>query len=304
MAPVDEQAALLALVQRADKWKWHDIATLVEEMGGASNVLKLAWTGVESFKKQDVEQLSSRVQTEDVEKAAEVIASQSENGVVLLTVMEPEYPTNLRNIFNRPPFLFIRGQLLPEDNRSVAVVGTRDASERGVAEARSLARQLVDNGVTVLSGLAKGIDTAAHTATIEAGGRTVAVMGTGIEISYPKENAQLAERILESGGALVSQFWPSAPPTQYSFPMRNVVMSGLAIGTAVIEANSQSGAKMQARLALEHGKRLFLLESLVAKEEWARDYSERSGAMVVSSVDDIVSAVTASIELPKQLALS
>ena len=116
-------------------------------------------------------------------------------------------------------------------------------------------------------------------------------MGTGIQRVYPAENRELAARIVEAGGALVSQFWPDAPPTRYSFPMRNVVMSGMAVGTVVVEASSTSGAKMQARLALDHGKRLFLVESLVMHEKWARDYAERPGATVVKSVDDVLVAL-------------
>lgn len=129
----------------------------------------------------------------------------------------------------------------------------------------------------------------------------MAVMGTGIDRIYPKTNIELAAQILDSGGALVSQFWPDAPPTKISFPMRNVVMSGMAVGTAVVEANKLSGAKMQARLALQHGKRLFLPRSLVEQEEWATRYSKESGAVVIDSVDDIVPIVTSAVKPPSQL---
>jgi DNA processing protein len=157
--------------------------------------------------------------------------------------------------------------------------------------------------VTVISGLARGIDTAAHEAALAAGGRTIAVLGTGIESPiYPAENRELAERMLERG-ALVSQFRPTAPPTKFSFPMRNVVMSGMSAGTVVVEASSTSGAKMQARLALEHGKPVFLLDSLVTRQAWARDYAERRGARVVRSVDDIVAALTAMQAPAQQLSL-
>jgi DNA processing protein len=119
--------------------------------------------------------------------------------------------------------------------------------------------------VTVISGLAKGIDTEAHMATLEAGGRTIAVIGTGILDTYPTENSALAERITEDG-AIVSQFWPDAPPTRYSFPMRNAVTSGISQATAVIEAGATSGAMMQARIALEQGKGAFLTASLVTRD--------------------------------------
>jgi DNA processing protein len=220
-------------------------------------------------------------------RAEEEIAAARETGAHLVTVMDDAYPMNLRVVPKLPPFLFYRGELRRDDALSVAVVGTRRASAEGLDRAAKLAALLVQEGVTVISGLAKGIDTAAHSAVLAAGGRTIAVVGTGILQVYPKENERLAEQIVERG-AIVSQFWPSAPPTRYSFPMRNEVMSGISQGTAVIEASSTSGAKMQARLALEQGKRAFLMSSLVTSEPWAKKYMERRGAIEVNSVDDVV----------------
>jgi DNA processing protein len=150
--------------------------------------------------------------------------------------------------------------------------------------------------------LALGIDAAAHEAALDAGGRTVAVLGTGINRVYPPANRDLAVRILERG-AQVSQFWPDAPPTRVTFPMRNVVTSGMALGTVVVEASGTSGARLQARLCLEHGKRLFLLRSLVMHEEWARRYAERPGSTVIDSVDEVVEVVDEFLDPPVQLSL-
>jgi DNA processing protein len=135
--------------------------------------------------------------------------------------------------------------------------------------------------------LARGIDTAAHRATLARAGRTIAVIGTGITRCYPKENAALAEEIAQSG-AVVSQFWPSAPPASWSFPRRNVTMSGIAQGTLVVEASATSGAKMQARLALQHGKKVFLLRSLVEDQEWAAKYATQRNVRVVDEVTDVL----------------
>lgn len=211
-------------------------------------------------------------------------------GARLVTVLDPTYPTNLRLVFNLPPFLFVRGRLEPDDVLSVAVVGTRKPSKEGVLRAARMSRLLALRKVTVISGLARGIDTAAHEAALSVGARTVAVIGTGICRYYPAENRELTDRIAESG-AVVSQFWPDAPPATYTFPRRNATMSGIAQGTVVIEASSTSGAKMQARLALEHGKRVFLLRSLVEEHEWARKYAGRRGAVVVDAVDDVLRAL-------------
>lgn len=211
-----------------------------------------------------------------------------ERGARLVTILDDDYPSNLRLVPNLPPFLFLLGGAIePHDLRSVAVVGTRKPSPRGVGLAERLARQLVEQSVTVVSGLAAGIDTAAHTATLAAGGRTIAVIGTGVTRVFPKENAALMESIIETG-VVVSQFWPSTPPATWTFPRRNVVMSGIAQGTAVIEASSTSGAKMQARLALEHGKRAFLLKTLVTDQPWAQKYVATRGAIEVSDIDDII----------------
>jgi DNA processing protein len=149
-----------------------------------------------------------------------------------------------------------------------------------------MAMALANCGVVVLSGLAKGIDTAAHRATLDAGGRTIAVLGTGITRTYPDENRALAEEIASSG-ALVSQFWPTRTPGRDTFPRRNVVTSGLSQGTVVIEATGTSGAKMQARLALEHGKMVFLIRSLVTSQPWARTYVADRGAIEVEDVTEV-----------------
>jgi DNA processing protein len=157
----------------------------------------------------------------------------------------------------------------------------------------------------VLSGLAKGIDAAAHTGALEANGRTVAVLGHGLlRPVYPAENRGLADEILAAGGALVSQFLPDTPPTQGTFPLRNAVMSGMAQGTVVVEAGKTSGARMQARFAAEHGKRVWLLQSLVDEFEWATEFAERyrDRTRVVSDVsgvlDELHDAGDAPIELP------
>jgi DNA processing protein len=209
-------------------------------------------------------------------------------GARLVTVLDDDYPANLRLVWDLPPFLFMLGADLDErDLRAVAVVGTRDATEQGVRTAADMARALVERDVTVVSGLAKGIDAAAHTAALEAGGRTMAVIGTGITKTYPSEHAELSRRIA-AAGTLVSQFWPSMHPARWTFPRRNAVMSGISQGTVVIEASATSGAKMQARLASQHGKQVFLIKQLVTSQEWARRYVEKGWATEVDSVDDVV----------------
>jgi DNA processing protein len=297
-----EQAAVLALVE-ASRREWHRTATLIVEAGSAVRLLDGGWTGLEPFDTELANELRQRVTPETLSAKRESLAGLADDGIRLITVLDPDYPPNLRLVYNLPPFLFLRGTLAAADDRAVAVVGTRTASPAGLEQARALATELARQGVTVMSGLARGIDTAAHEAALAAGGRTVAVLGSGIRAPiYPAENAGLAERIIVNG-ALVSQFWPDAAPTRHSFPMRNVVTSGISVGTVVIEASATSGAKMQARLALEHAKRVFLLRSLVMQQDWARRYADQRGAIVVDSVDDILRALATTTAPATQLSL-
>jgi DNA processing protein len=298
-AAANEQEAVLTLVA-ATTGPWHATASLIESAGSALRILEGRWGGFDLFDQQAAESLVGRVRSEHREQADRALREASGLGVTVLTILDEQYPVNLREVFNRPPFLFVRGRLKPTDDHAIAVVGTREASTEGVKVAGLLCRAFAEAGVTVVSGLARGIDTAAHRATVAAAGRTLAVIGTGIARVYPPENADLADEIVGQG-AIVSQFWPSAAPTRASFPMRNAVMSGMAVGTVVVEASSTSGARMQARLALEHGKRLFLLESLVAEQGWARRYAEHRAAVVVRSADDVLDVVLESTTPPRQL---
>jgi len=292
MQLTDDQARLLALC-RIKGVNWYLLAREAQRPNGLNRL----WAGELTEQSVESENAASAIRavsqdelTAGLDQAAESMQRAESVGARLVTVLDEDYPTNLRLVFNLPPFLFVRGELRPDDIYSVAVVGTRKASDSGISRAGRMARLLAERRVTVISGLARGIDTAAHSAALEAGARTIAVVGTGICKYYPAENRKLADRIAESG-AVVSQFWPDAPPATYTFPRRNVTMSGIAQGTVVIEASSTSGAKMQARLALEHGKKVFLLQSLVEQHEWARKYATRRGAYVVNEVDDVVKAM-------------
>jgi DNA processing protein len=278
-----------------DGANWHVVAREAQHPGGLDRLQRGELS--EKTKEARLTQKSILAGEQDLGAARRRVEEELHRsqgaGAKLVTVLDDDYPANLRVIYNLPPFLFYRGRLDRDDARSVAVVGTREASNEGLASARRMACLLARANVTVLSGLARGIDTAAHEETLSRGGRTIAVLGTGILGCYPKENADLAERITESG-ALVSQFWPSQPPTKYNFPRRNVVTSGLSQGTVVIEASKTSGAKMQARLALDHGKRVFLVSRLVTSQPWAQRYVAERNAIEVRTVDDVLDRLRSS----------
>jgi len=293
MSTTEAQRRLLAICAiREDQTSidWSLIAREGSKPGGLDRIYEgqitersEAATDGRPLLRRGLRNLTDAIARVDAELAAAEAA-----GAELVTVLDDAYPPNLRLIWNLPPFLFLQGDRVRQaDLMSVAIVGTRDASEQGLQKAQAMSQLLVENGVTVVSGLARGIDTAAHAAALEADGRTLAVVGTGITKTYPSENRQLARRIAEHG-AVISQFWPTSPPARWTFPRRNVVMSGIAQGTVVIEASSTSGAKMQARLAHEHGKRVFLIRSLVTSQPWASRYVAQGKALEVSDVDDVI----------------
>lgn len=283
-----EDAALIALIRRGDR-PWHHYAQLAESAGSALAILEGRYVDPDEDEPLVLFSAESRPETVDLDAICTEIEAWEAEGMRFVTVLADDYPVNLRSIHNRPPFLFVRGELRGEDERSIAVVGTRRPSAAGVHTARSVTAGLVSAGYTIVSGLAEGIDGAAHKTALDLGGRTIAVVGTGLRRTYPASHAALERRIAGSG-AVVSQFWPDAPPTKTSFPMRNITMSGLALATVVIEASARSGARMQARLALEHGRRVFLHRSLL-EHAWARDYADRPGAAVVDSADEVVEQI-------------
>lgn len=280
MQPLVESAALVVLLRTGER-PWSAYAELVEEQGSAVAVLEAEG--------QAQARLFPDGSAEPLRSAAAQIAAWQAGGMQLLTVLDPAYPENLRAVHDRPPLIFVAGRLLPGDARSIAVIGARSASPRGRLAARVIAEHLAERDYTVVSGLAAGIDTAAHSAALAANGRTIAVLGTGLTHSYPPQNAALQRRIA-SGCAVVSQFWPAAPPSRRSFPMRNAVMSGLTLATVVVEASDRSGARAQARLALAHGRPVLLLDTLL-QQRWARECAARPGAHVVRSPDEITSIV-------------
>lgn len=289
---------------------WYFVAREAQRPGGLANLV----AGKTSERNADADQtLHLLAEAHDEmpshrEWVTAALEATAADGIRLTTVLDDDYPANLRLIFNLPPFLFYRGELQHSDARAVAVVGTRNPSPEGLRRARQLAAGLAAEKVTIVSGLARGIDTAAHEACLEAGARTIAVVGTGIRRTYPPENADLTGRIA-STGAVVSQFWPDSPPRTDTFPRRNITMSGLGQGTVVVEASATSGAKMQARIALEHGKQVFLLASLADQQVWARRYLDR-GAIRVDGLEGImqrlrtVEAIDQQSEQRRQLTLA
>ncbi|MDY7039958.1 MAG: DNA-processing protein DprA, partial [Chloroflexota bacterium] len=206
----------------------------------------------------------------------------------VLTWADANYPAALRSIYHPPPVLYVRGDLCPEDEWAVAVVGTRRATAYGKEAARVLAGDLARNGVTVISGLARGIDAWAHQAALEAGGRTIAVLGCGVDRVYPPEHRKLSEAII-AHGALVGEYALGTPPEGRNFPPRNRIISGLALGVVVIEAGAGSGALITADYAADQGREVFAVPgNIFNRSSEGCNALIRDGAHPVSNVNDVL----------------
>lgn len=210
-------------------------------------------------------------------------------GVKVLTLESPDYPPRLLHIQHPPPVLYVKGTILPKDEWAVAVVGTRRATTYGKEITRRLAGGLARSGVTVVSGLARGVDSYAHRAALEASGRTVAVLGCGIDITYPPENARLARDIAEHG-ALITEYCMGTKPEGRNFPPRNRIISGISLGTLVTEAGMGSGALITADYALEQGRETFVVPGSLFKSSsaGANRLIQRGEGKLVTTVSDIL----------------
>jgi DNA processing protein len=211
-----------------------------------------------------------------------------ELGVTVLTYWDARYPKRLRNTYGYPPLLYVRGHLTEADEPAVAVVGSRRASSYGRRMAHKMAFDLAQRGLTVVSGLARGIDCTAHRGALAGRGRTVAVLGSGIDVVYPPENRNLAEQIAQNG-AVVSEFPPGTRPEAGHFPRRNRIISGLSLGVLVVEARVQSGALLTARLALDQGGEVFAIPGSVDHPGSQGPHRLiQEGAKLVQEVEDIL----------------
>jgi DNA processing protein len=217
---------------------------------------------------------------------------------VLITLASSEYPERLREIYDPPPVLWVRGDVNLLARPSIAVVGTRHPSPYGTAVAEMLARDLAARRLVIVSGMARGIDTCAHKGALAARTPTIAVWGTGIDVVYPKENRKLADDILASGGAIVSEMPIGTFPAPQNFPRRNRIISGLSIGVLVVEASENSGTRVTARCAAEQDRDLYAVPgNVTAKNSWTPNTLIKQGAKLVGSWEDVWE------DLPSQIRL-
>lgn len=241
----------------------------------------------------------------DAEPAiAEQLDRAARAGAHPVVLTDDAYPALLREIADAPPVLWVRGRLAPEDQRAVAIVGTRRATDYGRRVAHTFAAELARLGVTVVSGLAYGIDIAAHRGVLEAGGRTIAVLGSGVDRIYPARHVRDAEAIADGQGAVVSEFPLGTPPDAPHFPRRNRIIAGLALGTLVAEARRSGGALLTAFLATEQNRAVFAAPSSLYTEagEGGNQLIRKGYASLVTTVDELLEEILPQIETPSPVA--
>ncbi len=270
---------------------------LLERFGSASAVFDARRTELESLRIRP-ETIESIMKREFHDKALDELERVKQAGGDILILDDGSYPDLLRQIDDPPITLYVRGDWQAcLEQPSVAVIGSRNCSTYGKNSAEMLSRELAARGITIVSGLARGIDTSAHRGAIEAKGRTIGVLGTGLDSVYPKENTRLADEIIDKGGALFTQFPLGTPPLKDNFPYRNRIISGLSLGVLIVEASERSGSLITARLAMEQNREVMAVPgNITSGNSYGTNYLIKAGAKLVQQWQDVVA------ELPSEIA--
>lgn len=260
---------------------------LVEHFGSAEAVFHASLTELESTGIQAVS-AQSVATGKSAELAREEIARAAAAGVTVLSIEDPCYPPRLKEIYDPPLVLYVRGNPEVLTQPGIAMVGTRHPTPYGSGMAERLACDLAAQGLVIISGMARGVDTASHRGAIAAKGKTVAVFGTGVDVIYPKENSRLSEQILALGGALISEFAMGTFAAPQNFPIRNRILSGMSVGVVVVEAAEYSGTRITARCALEQNREVFAVPGNVTnKNSWGPNTLIKQGAKLVATWEDV-----------------
>ncbi len=273
------------------------IKRLLDYFGSASKAIKAKQSELSR-----VLDISNKIATNIIKCLGKIDSLKKElalikrENVQMIAIFDEGYPTNLKEIYDPPPILYVKGRLLSSDSASVALVGSRNASYYGQSMCERLSYELAAKGISVVSGLARGIDTAAHKGAMRAKGRTIAVLGSGLAYIYPRENRKLAEQISRSG-CLLSEFPIETPPAKENFPRRNRVISGLSLGVVVVEAARRSGALITASSALEQGREVFAVPGKIDSFTSQGTHSLiKDGAKLVETADDIIAELDLGIK--------
>jgi len=260
---------------------------LVEHFGSPEAVVRASLTELEAATIQAVS-AQSIATGKSGELAREELARAAAAGITVLSASDPLYPRRLKEIYDPPIILYVRGDAEQLNKPGIAMVGTRHPTPYGSGMAERLACDLAAQGLVIISGMARGVDTASHRGAISAKGKTVAVFGTGVDVIYPKENSRLSEQILSFGGALISEFPLGTFAAPQNFPIRNRILSGMSCGVLVVEAAEYSGTRITARLALEQNRDVFAVPGNVTnKNSWGPNTLIKQGAKLVATWEDV-----------------
>jgi len=263
------------------------IRKLVEHFGSADRVLQASLTELEATGMRAVS-AQSLATGKSLELAHDEIARAAQAGASIIDLSAAEYPARLREIYDPPVVLFVKGSVELLSEPGIAMVGTRHPTPYGTGMAERLATDLALRGLVIISGLARGIDSASHRGAIAAKGKTIAVLGTGIDVIYPKENSRLAEQILALGGAIVSEFPMGTSPQPQNFPIRNRIISGMSAGVLVVEAAEYSGTRITSRCALEQNRDVYAVPgNVTTKNSWGPNTLIKQGAKLVATWEDV-----------------
>ncbi len=270
---------------------------LVEFFGGVDGIFAASLTDLEAAGLPAAAAQSIAL-GKSLELAGEELDRLREIGVTLLVQGDGVYPPRLFEIYDPPLILYVRGDAEVLSKFGIAVVGTRHPTPYGVGVAERLSCDLAARGLIIISGMARGIDTAAHRGALNAHGKTLAVWGTGLDVTYPKENQKIADQILASGGAIISEFPLGTFPAPQNFPIRNRIISGLSIGVLVLEAGEYSGTRVTARCALEQGRDVYAVPgNVTSKLSWGPNTLIKQGAALVATWEDVWEALPTDVRL-------
>src|SRR5229473_2535473 len=263
------------------------VRKLVQHFGSAERVFHASLTELEATG-MPVVSAQSLATGKSMELAQQEIAKAVECGARIIALADSAYPARLKEIYDPPVVLFVRGNVEVLSSPGIAMVGTRHPTPYGSGMAERLSKDLAARGLVIISGMARGVDTASHRGAIAAGGKTVAVFGTGINVIYPKENSRLSEQILSLGGALISEFPVGTFAAPQNFPIRNRIISGMSAGVLVVEAAEYSGTRITARCALEQNRDVYAVPGNVTnKSSWGPNTLIKQGAKLVATWEDV-----------------